>query len=485
MPGNAPTPSTIWRSIGRASSTAAAACLRLLHERAILVLTLMFCLGVATILWHVSRLSSRLVASVALEGATLHARSLEATRRLYTSEVVERLRSRGIAVTHDYAAHEGAIPLPVTFSMELGRRISQHGSDMQARLYSAYPFPWRQDGGPRDDFEREAMRRLSDDPVNPLVRFEEFQGRPSLRYAIAERMDAGCVACHNTHPDSPKKDWRVGDVRGVLEITRSLDSVVAQTRAGLHETFTLLAGMGLLGVSGLALVISRLRRATMDVRALYGRLLLAQETESRRIAGELHDDLSQGLALLSVEMELLGQSPPKSASQFGGRMQGLSARVQQLSSSVHNLSRQLHPAKLEQLGLVAAVGGLCRELTEGHGLKIEFTHRQVPAAIPQATAVCLYRLVQEGLRNTIKHSGAQHVRVDLKGSADAISLRISDDGTGFDATPIQGREGLGLVSMRERVFHLHGEITIRSRPSNGTQIDVRLPLLSAADQAAG
>lgn len=478
---NAPTPSTIWQSIRRASSTAAAACLRLLHERAILVLTLMFCLGVATILWHFSRLSSRLVASAALEGTTLHARSLEETRRLYTSDVVERVRSRGIAVTHDYAAREGAIPLPATFSMELGRRISQHGSGMQARLYSAYPFPWRKDGGPRDDFEREAMLRLREGPGRPFFRFEEFQRRPSLRYATADRMEAGCVACHNTHPDSPKKDWQVGDVRGVLEITRSLDSVVAQTRAGLHDTFALLAGMGLLGLSGLALVISRLRRTSVELRTLSGRLLLAQETESRRIARELHDDLSQGLALLSVEMGLLGQNPPESASQFGGRMQGLLARVRQLSSSVHSLSHQLHPAKLEQLGLVAAVGGLCRELTEAHGLSIEFTHRQMSAAIPQDPAVCLYRLVQEGLRNAVKHSGARHARVDLRGSADAVSLRISDDGIGFDRKLVHAKEGLGLVSMRERVFHLGGEITIDSRPSNGTQIDVRLPL--ATDQA--
>src|SRR5207247_9639969 len=95
-----------------------------------------------------------------------------------------------------------------------------------------------------------------------------------------------------------------------------------------------------------------------------GMLLLAQETESRRIARELHDDLNQGLALLSVEMELLGQNPPELADQFGSRMQALTARVKQLSSSVHALSHRLHPAKLEQLGLVATVRGLCRELAQ-------------------------------------------------------------------------------------------------------------------------
>src|SRR5882724_4693248 len=228
-----------------------------------------------------------------------------------------------------------------------------------------------------------------------------------------------------------------------------------------------------------------LRQSQQELRALSGRLLVAQETESRRIARELHDDLNQGLALLSVEMELFGQNPPESASQFGSRMQALAGRVKQLSSSVHALSHRLHPAKLEQLGLVATVRGLCRELAQAHGLEIEFIHHQMPEVIAPDTALCLYRLVQEGLRNAIKHSGAQHVGVDLTGSADAVSLRIVDDGVGFDPRGIEGRTGLGLISMRERVFHLDGEIAIDSRPSKGTRIDVRLPLDGTSQAGRG
>jgi signal transduction histidine kinase len=220
-----------------------------------------------------------------------------------------------------------------------------------------------------------------------------------------------------------------------------------------------------------------LRQSQQELRALSGRLLFAHETESRRIARELHDDLNQGLALLSVEMELLGQSPSESAGEFGGRMQELLARVRQLSSSVHALSHRLHPAKLEQLGLIATVSGLCRELAQAHGLEIEFTHHQMPEVVSPETALCLYRLAQEALRNAIKHGGARRVCVDLTGSADAVSLRIVDDGVGFDPSLIQGKEGLGLVSMRERAIHLGGEITIDSRPSHGTRIDVRLPVV--------
>ena len=175
--------------------------------------------------------------------------------------MADRVGAHGIEVTHDYANKEGAIPLPATFSMELSERISKQSTGMPARLYSDFPFPWRKDGGPRDDFEREAIRQLRQFPDQPFYRFEDFQGRQSLRYAVADRMEAGCVSCHNTHPDSPKTNWKLGDVRGVLEIIRPLDSIIAQINAGLRETFALMAIIGMLGLSGLAVVVGKLRQS--------------------------------------------------------------------------------------------------------------------------------------------------------------------------------------------------------------------------------
>ena len=151
-----------------------------------------------------------------------------------------------------------------------------------------------------------------------------------------------------------------------------------------------------------------LRSSQSELRALTGRLLQAQETERRRIAGELHDDLNQSLALLAVELDLLAQSPPGTGAPLDGRVRELSGRVKQLSSAVHDLSHQLHPTKLEQLGLVAALRGLCGELGPAHGLGIDFAAEGVPTSIPGDTALCLYRIAQEALRNVIKHSGARH-----------------------------------------------------------------------------
>jgi signal transduction histidine kinase len=213
-----------------------------------------------------------------------------------------------------------------------------------------------------------------------------------------------------------------------------------------------------------------LRLSQAELRRLSGRLLQTQEDESRRIARELHDDLGQGLALLTVQMDLLRQKLPEAVG-----MQELLRQARVLSSSVHELSHNLHPAKLEQLGLAAAIGSLCVELTHRHGLEIEFAENQIPSEIPPETALCLYRVAQEGLANSIKHSGAQHVQVELGGTTDMISLRIVDDGTGFDPKLMQSKGGLGLVSMRERVFPLGGEVGIDSRPSGGTRVHVRVP----------
>jgi signal transduction histidine kinase len=222
-----------------------------------------------------------------------------------------------------------------------------------------------------------------------------------------------------------------------------------------------------------------LRQSQSELRELTGRLLLAQENERRRIARELHDDLNQRLAILAVELDLLGQKPPDSTAEVQARIHKLSAQAKQLSSSVHDLSHQLHPAKLEQLGLVAALRSLCEELTKSLGLPIEFKHHAVPESLPDEAALCVYRVTQECLQNAIKHSKAQHVKVNIGGNENFLRLRVVDDGIGFDAQSLNSKAGLGLASMRERLRLVEGRIAIDSRPAGGTRIEVHVPLASA------
>ncbi|MEQ1835924.1 MAG: DUF3365 domain-containing protein, partial [Candidatus Nitrotoga sp.] len=242
-----------------------AACLTPLYKHTILVLSVIFCSGTLLTLGYLSHATTTLMQSAALQGISLHAESLMELRNLYTTEVVDRVSGHNVEVAHDYLQKPGAIPLPATFSMELGRRISLRGSGMVVRLYSNYPFPWRKDGGAHDDFEQQALAALQARPQQPYYRFEDFQGRASLRYATADVMRAECISCHNARSDSPKHDWKVGDVRGVLEIIRPLDSVVAQSRTDLRDVFILFGALLVLGLGALALVITRLRRVSVEL----------------------------------------------------------------------------------------------------------------------------------------------------------------------------------------------------------------------------
>jgi signal transduction histidine kinase len=205
-------------------------------------------------------------------------------------------------------------------------------------------------------------------------------------------------------------------------------------------------------------------------------LIEAQEKERSRIARELHDDLNQRLALLSLELEQLGRWPPGSADELRQRAHVLRNSIRSISTDIHRIAYQLHPSKLDTLGLVAAIKGLCNEVSTYQLLRVEFSAHNVPESLSKEVELCLFRIVQEGLSNVIKHSGAQDARVELTGSAQDIQLRIADQGAGFDIDSVKKRGGLGLISMQERLRLVGGDISIISELSRGTQIDVHIPL---------
>jgi signal transduction histidine kinase len=227
---------------------------------------------------------------------------------------------------------------------------------------------------------------------------------------------------------------------------------------------------------------AELRSSYGRIRDLARRLITAQEAERTRIARELHDDVGQQLALLSIELEQLGDSVQSARADALKRAHDASDRAAGIASSVHDLSHQLHPPKLELIGLVAAIEGLRRELASQHQITIDFSHQGVPAGLPREVALCLFRIAQEGLRNAIKHSSAREVSVQLGAAADGLVLIVADKGVGFDISA-NGLAGLGLLSMRERLEPVGGTLTIRSAVGAGTRLEAVVPLERA--QATG
>ncbi len=227
-------------------------------------------------------------------------------------------------------------------------------------------------------------------------------------------------------------------------------------------------------IIGTAFDVTQRKRAQEALHELSGRLIQAQEEERTRIARELHDDLSQRLALVTIGLEELGLQADGSA--LTRQLQALSEQTKEIAAEVHHLSRQLHPSQLEMLGLVAAVRSFCSELSKQRRIEIDFKQEEVPRALPAEVTLCLYRIVQESLQNVCKHSGARRARVELSGRPEAVHLAIADDGAGFDPDLLGTSAGLGLVSMRERVRLVHGEFSIHSKPGQGTRLEARIPL---------
>jgi hypothetical protein len=184
----------------------------------------------------------------------------------FYSELVWQLDPHSVPITDAYRTTHGALPLPATFTIDAGERISRAETGMQVRLYSRYP--WRPDGGPKDEFERKAIAALERDPARAYHEFTKIDGRPSLVYATAQRMEQSCIQCHNQTDRSPKKDWKVGEVVGVLKIVRSLERDIQRTREGLLGAFVLMGGTAvvLLGLSIAVVQSARSRSRTKAIR---------------------------------------------------------------------------------------------------------------------------------------------------------------------------------------------------------------------------
>jgi hypothetical protein len=233
---------------------------RFFVEHPAVVLIALGGLMAASFLGYMLQLSVRLDEVAAMQGARTLSESLTQFRTVYTRDVVERVRAQGVEVTHDYRAKDKAIPLPATLSLELAAGIGAQRSGAKAYLYSPYPFPWRQaTGGLRDEFAKSAWEAFRSDPSEPFYRTEEVDGERRLRYATADLMRESCVDCHNHHAQTPKDDWAVGDVRGVLEVTLPLEGVESETRRAMAGALGLVLLAGLLAVAVVVIAVRAAR----------------------------------------------------------------------------------------------------------------------------------------------------------------------------------------------------------------------------------
>jgi signal transduction histidine kinase len=476
---------------------------RLLHRQPVAVFAILLVSGAALIVDYNARLARELIESKALVDAELFSQAIAEARTIYTSEVVEKLRDR-VVVSHDHAGRPGTIPLPVTFSMLLGERIGQRQSGESTRLYSPFPFPFRKDGGLRDDFAKQAWRQLSRDPGRPFYRFEQVGGASVLRYASADLMRASCVDCHNTHPDTPRRNWKEGDLRGVLEVRMPMHRIEARTATGVRSSLLLTGGVALVGIALLAFVFGRLRKTQDDLVVARDQALSAARAKGEFLDNMTHE-LRTPLNAIIGYTELIGEELTES-------------RQTQLLPDVG----KVRTASLNLLGMVDDVldfaridaGNAALELSD---FDVAAVVRTVVASIPdlerggalQFTLDCpgdagamhgderkLHRALRQLLANAHKFTEqgkiALRVAREREASGDFVRFEVEDSGPGMtdaqcralfapfsqadsSVTRRHGGAGLGLAIAMAYAKMMGGQISVQSTPGRGSTFMLRVP----------
>jgi len=236
-------------------------------------------------------------------------------------------------------------------------------------------------------------------------------------------------------------------------------------------------------VGGILILTEDITRRKQMEEALSGmsrKLIESQEQERTRIGRELHDDVGQRLALLAVQLQQLNENS-LILPEVRSRMGELQKQASEIAADIQSLSHELHSAKLQYLGIAAAMRGFCRDFGKQQKVEIDFQTRDLPSPLSPDISLCFFRVLQEALHNSAKHSGVRYFEVRLWGTSDEIHLTVRDSGTGFDREAARESRGLGLISMEERLKLLKGTLSIDSQPNRGTTIHARVPNSSASD----
>jgi PAS domain S-box-containing protein len=234
------------------------------------------------------------------------------------------------------------------------------------------------------------------------------------------------------------------------------------------------------GYVGIGIDVTDRKQAEEALASVSHKLIEAQERERARIARELHDDIGQRLAFLAIELEHL-QLSASNLSEVCSRIGELQKQTSQIATDVQLVSHELHSSRLDYLGIAPAMRGFCQEFGEQQKVEIDFKTHGLPSVIPPDISLCLFRVLQEAVHNSAKHSGARRFKVRLWGAPDEIHLTVSDSGAGFVLEAARESQGLGLISMEERVKFVKGTFSIQAQPKRGTRIHACVPMIARTD----
>ncbi len=441
----------------------------------------------------------KIVVFSARENSKTLSETISAFRTLYTQDVVEKVIHSEFEITHLHKDNPRAIPLPATMSIELGKMIGGSGSGTRSYLYSPYPFPWRvQEGGLHDGFRQNAWEYLLANPESQYTKVESVEGRMSIRYARADTMRGACVNCHNTHPESPKTDWKAGDVRGLLEITYPIDTNIIAVRnefIGAYRYFTLAAVLVFLGI---ATVIASFRSQISKYKLLEESLLRSnaelsiKNEELDQFAYRSSHDLkaplssSRGLASL-IELDIESgdlEEAKKNAGLIAKQMLKLETLIVDLLALAQADTVDNDREKVDVESMLKAINDdfsyLCKQNS------VEFRTNIALSEPMLAQKTRLSRVCENLIFNSIKYCDLQKenrfVEVSIVEENDRIEISVADNGLGiplehqgevfqkfkrFHTSAAEG-SGLGMSIVKRHVDRMGGEISFDSSPEGST-----------------
>jgi signal transduction histidine kinase len=499
--------------------------IELLLRRPLLVIAVYTLVVAAFSAFQVAHHTRQIKEATVLQAAQSYSAAISEFREYYSKEVVPRAQKAGVEVTHDFHDKEAAIPLPATLSIELGDELSREGGGRGFRLYSAFPFPWRKDRV-LDGFETAALSATSADPKQPFVAFENRNGTDVVRYATAVLMGPSCVACHNSDPDSPKKDWVAGESRGVQEVTLTVGGGMGLSYGDIGESILIYGGLAGLGLLLIGALLGRLNRSLRQTRALAELAqqrnveLSAAKAEAERaskaksefLANMSHELRTPLNAIIGFSEVMTGQSfGPLGNEKYHAYAQEMSAsgrRLLEIINDVLQMARiesgrvELNLERCDIGHMVAACLRIVRDRAEkGQVTLVD----ECPDGLPpiKADERALRQVVLNLLSNAIKFTRpGGTVTVSAALGADGMRITVRDTGIGIapenladvfeafrqvDGGHSRSFEGTGLgLPIARALLALHdGTLELESTVGVGTTFTLVLPLACVMQETAG
>ena len=316
-----------------------------------------------------------------------------------------------------------------------------------------------------------------------MLRATGFQRHEVIGRPLQDLHDAGCAAVLAQALDRVRVDGRARDVElrlrrhdgNLLDVSLSMALIRDEQQNYYYRSIWRDVTDRKRAEDALRRKQAELERSQAELQALAGRLLTAQDDERRRISRELHDDVNQRLAMLTLDVESLQARVSRAPGASAERLGVIRDRLVELSDDVHRLAYGLHPSVLDHLGLRAALKSHVADLQRRESIRIDLHVGDNLERLPPDVAACLYRVAQAALRNVVKHARANRVAVELKPVDGGVRLSVSDNGVGF-AVPARSSEGLGIVGMQERVRLVGGRFSLASQVDEGSRVTVWVPL---------